>query len=310
MPKVTIIIPNYNHAQFLVQRLDSIYNQTFKNWEAIIIDDASTDKSLKVIERYLDEKPNFRVKQFIKNKINSGSGYKSWQKGIALADTEFIWIAETDDYCTPTFLDVMIKSIEINKKVSLCFSSSNYVNVNGGFLYNSLIRTLDLDVLENEYAIFNGKKLMDRLPFNTYIINGSSVVFRNPKAKIPKEIFFHKQNSDIFLWTYLLDDSYFIFNNSLLNYFRQHNSSTTAQNNKLRKKEIYLENIEYLNYFGQANKYKTLIDHYIKYYIWNNKRSVFKVSFLKKLKTKKYIIPYYYLSLLKFIIHKLLYYGK
>ena len=55
MPLVSVIVPNYNHAPYLRQRLDSIFNQTFHDFEVIILDDCSTDNSIEIIEEYMSE---------------------------------------------------------------------------------------------------------------------------------------------------------------------------------------------------------------------------------------------------------------
>ena len=56
MSLVSVIIPNYNYARFLKQRIDSVLNQTHRNLEVIILDDCSTDQSKEVIEAYRKEK--------------------------------------------------------------------------------------------------------------------------------------------------------------------------------------------------------------------------------------------------------------
>ena len=89
MPNVSIIIPSYNHAIFLQDRLNSIVNQTYKDWETIIIDDKSTDNSVEIIEKFIKQNLNFKVKHFCVNETNSGSGYHSWKKGIELAETNY-----------------------------------------------------------------------------------------------------------------------------------------------------------------------------------------------------------------------------
>lgn len=70
MPKVSVIIPNYNHSSYLKERIDSILNQTFQNFEVIILDDCSTDNSKEIIELYRD---HTKVSHIVYNEKNSGS---------------------------------------------------------------------------------------------------------------------------------------------------------------------------------------------------------------------------------------------
>lgn len=91
---VSIIIPNYNHAAFLQQRLNSVFQQTYQNFEVILLDDASTDASVAILNEYKDHP---KVSHLVINERNSGSPFKQWQKGIALAKGEYVWIAESDD---------------------------------------------------------------------------------------------------------------------------------------------------------------------------------------------------------------------
>ena len=78
---VSIIVPNYNHAIFLHQRLDSIFNQTYQDFEVIILDDASTDNSLSILNTY---KNHVKVSYFIVNTQNSGSPFNNALKGLVL----------------------------------------------------------------------------------------------------------------------------------------------------------------------------------------------------------------------------------
>ena len=111
MPKISIIVPNYNHSSFLNERLDSIFNQTFQDFEVILLDDKSTDNSTEILRHYTQ---NEKVSHFIINKKNSGSPFKQWKKGIELAKGEFIWIAESDDTCDLNFLEEQIKALQQN----------------------------------------------------------------------------------------------------------------------------------------------------------------------------------------------------
>jgi glycosyltransferase involved in cell wall biosynthesis len=75
---VSVIIPNYNHSLYLKQRIDSVLNQTFQDFELIILDDCSSDSSKEIIEQY---RQNPKVSQIIFNQINSGSVFKQWAEG-------------------------------------------------------------------------------------------------------------------------------------------------------------------------------------------------------------------------------------
>lgn len=302
MPKVSIIIPSYNHASFLKDRLDSIVDQSYKDWELIIIDDKSTDNSFEILSEFIEEN-EIDVKHFIVNEINSKSGYFSWEKGIELAQTEYIWIAETDDYSSINFLEDQIKALEKNKECVLSFCASNYVDAQKFFLSNTDKRTKDLNVPEGESKVFNGKVFINKMPFDTYIPNGSSVVFRKPKSKIPFEIFLNRQCSDIFLWTYLLQNSSFIFINKKMNFFRRHEESTTTKISTTKALiNTYKELILYLKFFNLTDKNQKFIQHYFDNYVWKNKRDFFNFSVFENNKhlKKLYLKKVFFLTLKNF----------
>lgn len=106
---VSIILPNFNHANYLSERLESIFNQSYQNFEVIILDDCSIDTSIEILNTY---KNHPKVSHFIVNTVNSGSPFKQWQKGLKLAKGDFVWIAESDDYCDLNFLESQLKQIK------------------------------------------------------------------------------------------------------------------------------------------------------------------------------------------------------
>lgn len=81
-PLVSVIVPNYNHARFLEERMESVLGQTYQNIEVIILDDCSTDNSREVIEKYRN---NPKVAKIVYNDANSGSPFRQWKKGMELA---------------------------------------------------------------------------------------------------------------------------------------------------------------------------------------------------------------------------------
>ena len=119
--KVSVIIPNYNYEKFIIERIDSVLNQTYPIHELIILDDKSSDNSVKVIEEKINSIDTVPV-HFIKNKNNSGCVFKQWLKGLENVTGDYFWIAEADDSAEPTFLETAMEGFS-NKNVILYFSS-------------------------------------------------------------------------------------------------------------------------------------------------------------------------------------------
>jgi glycosyltransferase involved in cell wall biosynthesis len=120
-PLVSVIVPNFNHSEFLAERMTSILSQTFQDFEIIILDDKSTDNSREVIEQYRN---NSTVSKIIYNEQNSGSPFIQWNKGIECANGKYIWIAESDDVCDSNFLHVLVGRLEQDHAVTAAYCKS------------------------------------------------------------------------------------------------------------------------------------------------------------------------------------------
>ena len=128
MPTVSVIVPNYNHAAFLEQRIDSVLNQTFQDFEIILIDDCSTDDSVDFLNKF---KNHPKVSHFILNEKNSGSPFGQWQRGIELAVGNYIWIAESDDFAEVDFLEKTVSVLNAKPSTVLAYSDSRIIDENG-----------------------------------------------------------------------------------------------------------------------------------------------------------------------------------
>lgn len=109
--KISIIMGIYNCADTLEESIDSIINQTYKNWQLIMCNDASTDNTLEIAERYSENDKRIKV---IKNQQNKGLAY-SLNKCIEVSDGEYIARHDGDDICLPERLDKQIKFMEENE---------------------------------------------------------------------------------------------------------------------------------------------------------------------------------------------------
>ena len=98
----SVIVVSYNHAAYLEERIASILTQTYPHFEVIFMDDASTDGSKTVIERYRHHQ---KVSHLLLNDTNNGYQTHNWQKAMQHAANDWIWIAEGDDMADPQFLE-------------------------------------------------------------------------------------------------------------------------------------------------------------------------------------------------------------
>src|SRR5688572_28088308 len=121
---VSLIIPNFNHAEFLEKRIETVLSQKFEDFDVILLDDCSSDNSKSVIARYTSHP---LITQVVLNKANSGSPFKQWKKGIALANGTLVWIAESDDYADETFLQKLIDAASKHPTVGLVYCDSRVV---------------------------------------------------------------------------------------------------------------------------------------------------------------------------------------
>lgn len=105
-PNVSVIIPSYNHTYYLDESIQGVLNQTFLDFEIIILDDKSTDNSLEIFNKYKD---NPHISQIVVNVINSVPPFKRRHKGFDFKGN-VIWNADSDDSCSRAFLERLVPS--------------------------------------------------------------------------------------------------------------------------------------------------------------------------------------------------------
>lgn len=216
---VSVIVPNYNHAQYLDIRLKSILAQTYADFEIIILDDNSIDNSKEIIKRY---EKNVHVSHVICNKTNSGSPFIQWNRGFQYAKGDLIWIAESDDCCEPTFLENVVAEFERNSNLSFAFSRSIKIDENGN-KGNILQPMFASDVR------LNGKEFnMKFLIWGNKVWNASSVVFRKSNAlTVNKQYMDFRGAGDWLFWIEMAEKGDVAVISEPLNYYRIYSKNTT-----------------------------------------------------------------------------------
>jgi glycosyltransferase involved in cell wall biosynthesis len=278
---ISIVVPNYNHAKFLKERIDSILNQTFQDFELIILDDCSTDKSIEIIESYR-HLPNVSVFYNLKN---SGSPFKQWKKGIKLAKGKYIWIAESDDYAEPNFLETMVQKLKREHGIGYCRSvdiGENGVKKSDFFWADEL----DIKRWKSDFENEGIEEIRNFLIYRNTIPNASACVFEKKYA--PLDCGFDKMRfcGDWLFWIKLLEKTSVAYSSQTLSHFRHHEGSTRNQktlNEELKKKLEIISIIE-----STRKKFRMGLpnEHEFSMYDWVTKGFYRQLIIPKKLKDR------------------------
>lgn len=227
---LSIIIPNYNHSRYLDERIESILNQTYTDWELIILDDCSNDNSKEIIRKY---ESNPKIAHVVFNVINSGSTFKQWAKGISLAKGNYIWIAESDDVAHPEFVMTLMNRLIENDDTSIAFADSFLINQESEILDLDLDKLYDYNQKNQEFSKYDTNQFVqDKMILQNRMYNASSIIFKKTLWDgIDKSFISLKLCGDWICWLSMLKQSRYIIQiNKKLNYFRQHSNKVTPKN--------------------------------------------------------------------------------
>lgn len=225
-PLVSVIVPNYGHAAYLRERIDCILNQTFQNFELIVLDDCSPDNSREVIMAYKDHP---RVSHIVFNEENAGNTFLQWEKGVALAKGKYIWIAESDDYADESFLESTMAMFYLHEDCVMVRTGSYQVNEKD----RVLLRDWDEWKEDESIHYYRGEDYIrhNMLHFN-FIYNASMVVFRKDVfQRIDKSYQRLRIAGDMQCWIEMLREGPICELRRKLNYFRQHQNKVGASSN-------------------------------------------------------------------------------
>lgn len=239
LPKVSVIVPNYNHAPYLKKRLDSIYGQTYRNLEVILLDDCSTDESQNILCEYASRYKEITTVVF--NSINSGGVFNQWHKGISLAHGDLIWIAESDDYCDVTHLSELVRFFK-NEAVMLSFCRSDFVRGDECtkiWTSEEFLADTKLDIWGNEFIRSAHWVVNNAWGMKNIIPNASSAIFRHPgPMSVMDDKSWRKMRlcGDWIFYLHLIRGGLIAYSPRTTNYYRQHDNGTSIN---IQKENTY-----------------------------------------------------------------------
>jgi glycosyltransferase involved in cell wall biosynthesis len=229
---VSVVVPNYNYARFLRQRLDSIWSQTYSIHEVILLDDASTDDSAAVIAE-LEHVGRGRLR-VVRNDVNSGAVSRQWARGVELATGELVWIAEADDFADPGFLAASVPAFD-EPEVVLSYTQSRQVSDDGQVLaedYLDYVADIDPTLWRTNYRRSGRVEIAEALSVKNTIPNVSAVVFRRAAlARVlqdyREQLTSYHNAADWFCYLQLLTSGSIAYTATSLNCHRRHARSVT-----------------------------------------------------------------------------------
>lgn len=199
---VSIIMPSYNTAKFISETIESVINQTYSNWELVIVDDCSSDDTDAVVARYEDK----RIR-YLKNERNSGAAVS---RNYALREAKGRWIAflDSDDLWAPEKLEKQIRFMEDNH---YAFSYTNYSEI------DEQSQPLGVRV--------TGPKRVTKCGMYTYCWPGCLTVMYDAAVVGLVQIADIKKNNDYAMWLQVIEKANCYLLDEMLGKYRKRSGS-------------------------------------------------------------------------------------
>lgn len=232
-PKVSVIIPNYNYARFLKKRIQSVLDQTYQNFEVLYFDDASTDNSVAIVEKFATADQRIEV---FKNTVNSGNVFTLWNKGAREARGEYLWIAEADDYADPQLLESLVNKLDEHPTAGLAYCQSWTVDEHDHILGKfDELWTADLDPERWKHDFINNGEDECRnyaILKNTIPNASAALVRRTVYQAVGGATEDMRLSGDWLTWAKVLFASDVVYISKPLNYFRTHGATYRSRHSK------------------------------------------------------------------------------
>lgn len=257
MPKISIIVPVYNVEVYLSNCIDSILNQTFRNFELILVNDGSTDKSLDICKHY----KNIDDRICIIDKKNGGIS-SARNAGLDIAKGEYIGFVDSDDYIHPQMYEILYKQIIKNKAdISMCgfkkISKFNKKELLGKFILNQ-----EVEISNNEEAVFK----LGENDSVTYVVAWNKLykksLFNNIRFK---EGIIHEDEYIIHRLLYQANNLVYIKEN--LYFYLQREGSIMDKRLNINSSDYLLACSDRVRFFYEKNLIQ-LKDKWEEFYLW------------------------------------------
>lgn len=308
-PTVSIIMPCYNAEKYIEKAIQSVLEQTYRNFELIIIDDNSDDKTVQIIEKFA--KQDFRIKYLIKNKSERGIS-TSMNKGIEMSRGKYITRMDSDDIIVPEKILRQVQFLDKNDEYGICSVNIAMMD-NLGNIYNENV--YPEQKVPSEWT-FLWTNPIPNAPcmYRASIIKENNITFKNLKTAEDYEFLgnfialtkIHMINLPLYYYRY---DKKSTYNNNINETFKNSIKICESYYNKITKKQapdfykfltwFYTEDDEpVIKDVQQINEFlETTAEELKSFYKWSEEEyKNVKIDILKmieKYAVYKYLVPKY-----------------
>ena len=248
-PKVSLIVPVYNVAEYLPSCLNALIRQTYKNIEIILINDGSNDNSLEILSSFAEK--DFRIKVF--NNKNHGVSYTR-NFGVENSTGDYITFVDSDDIVSQNYIEVLVNSLEVNNvDMSICSYSCFYQDF--PIFSNSSNDEILTNELETAFYTVTMGGIAGKLYKKSIIVSNNLKV--DETICVCEDLLFNIQ--------YVGFCSRLVFNRSKLYGYRQRSNSAVHNNASpkwftiLKSHKILFEN------YRDKSVYKYIVFNYLKF---------------------------------------------
>jgi glycosyltransferase involved in cell wall biosynthesis len=295
MNLVSIIIPVYNQEKYLSETLISVLNQTYFNWECILVNDGSTDNSVAVLQPFLTQDKRFHF-------INSENKGVSNARNLALqqAKGEYVLFLDGDDLIHPEKIQQALSNFQKNPDLSIVFNTTSYFqDIMENNLYDIKIDAKLLNF--TDLLLYWGEKII--LPIHSAIIKRSLLDGIEFNTNLTAQ-------EDWLVWLrFFKNKPKVLVLDEVLSFYRKHNSSRTQS---FSLKKDHFKALQIFEKYIDAESYKLLLLHQIERYYFRANDNAYKLSEIKKSKTfrvavffKNLLVKLKMLGLIKLLTIKL-----
>lgn len=236
--RVSAIVPNFNYARLLAERIETVSQQSYPVYEILVLDDASTDDSLEVARKEIE---GLSIPcRVIPNVNNSGSVFRQWLRGVQEANGDYVWIAEADDLSEAGFLSEVMKGFS-DPDVVMSYCQSKQMAPDGHILaadYLDYVSDISEDRWVSAYVEDGYVEVLRSFSVKNTIPNVSAVAFKREallsvlEAHI-EEIAAFRVAGDWLVYAMLLEHGKIAYSPLSLNLHRRHVASVTHDSDKV-----------------------------------------------------------------------------